>query len=358
MSSRIEKMLAKTQGIRAAKDIPEAEVVRSAAPKTAVGTMAAWRASQARIEELEKQLAAGKIEAMLPVAAIFPNPWQPRRVFDEAEIQKLAGSIAEIGLIQPVIVRCVGNTNTNVDSQKGVGNTNTTDANERSVGNANTTYQLVAGERRWRAHKLLGRQEIKAIVIEATDEEMASLALAENFDREDLTAYEIALAIRNTEAAFPNRKSLASALGINRSDLYDYLAYFSLPAFVVNDLEAEPGLLGRAAAKDIKVAIDKYGRKAEDALRHLWPRVKSGDLDQGKIASLIETSISRGSQAPIQRDIRKLFIGKEQAGSIMRDSGKLKIEIKASALTPEREAELRRFVEGMFRKEESQQPGT
>lgn len=361
MSSRIEKMLAKTQGIRAAKDIPEAEVFRSTAPKTAVGTMAAWQASQARIEELEKQLAEAGSEASIPVASISPNPWQPRRVFDEAEIQKLAGSIAEIGLIQPVIVRSVSNIDTTSGARESVTNGDTTSRARESVPNMDTSnfasasvhnmdtqYQLVAGERRWRAHRTLGKLDIKAVVVQVSDEEMAAIALAENFDREDLTAYEIALAIRNAESAFPNRKNLASALGINRTDLYRFLAFFQLPDFIIDDLDTHPDLLGRHAAEDVAGSIKKHGDRAIESLRHLWPRVKSGDLDQGKIVSLIESSIARGAQVPVQRDIRKLFVGKSQAGSITRDPGKLKIEIKAAALTPEKEAELRRFVEGMF----------
>lgn len=348
MSSRIEKMLAKTQGIRAAKDIPQAEVVRSATPKTAVGTMAAWQASQVRIEELEKQLAESGSEASILVANISPNPWQPRRVFDEAEIQKLAGSIAEIGLIQPVIVRSVSNTDTASDALESVPNMDTSNFVSANVHNMDTQYQLVAGERRWRAHRTLGKLDIKAVVVQVSDEEMAAIALAENFDREDLTAYEIALAIRNAESAFPNRKNLASALGINRTDLYRFLAFFQLPDFIINDLDTHPDLLGRHAAEDVAGSIKKHGDRAIESLRHLWPRVKSGDLDQGKIVPLIESSIARGAQVPVQRDIRKLFVGKSQAGSITRDPGKLKIEIKAAALTPEKEAELRRFVEGMF----------
>jgi len=277
-------------------------------------------AAEDRIKELESRVKDLETTS-IPIREITPNPWQPRRVFDEAEIQKLAGSIAEVGLIQPIVVRRVGSSN---------------------------TFQIVAGERRWRACQKTGKGDIKAVVIEATDEEMSALALAENFDREDLTAYEIALAIKDGEKAFPNRKSLASALGINRSDLYDYLAFFSLPQFVIDDLEAAPGLLGRSAAKEIKVFIEKHGDPAIKALQHLWPRVKSGDLDQGKIIVMIESAISRGNQTPVQRDIRKLFVGKEQAGSIVRDPGKLKIEIKSTALTPEKEADLRQFVERMF----------
>ena len=277
------------------------------------------KAAEKRAVELEARVK--DLESLaIPVAAIEPNPWQPRRLFDEAEILKLAGSIAEVGLIQPVIVR-------------------------RCVGTSNTRYQIVAGERRWRAHKALGKLDIKSVVIAATDGEMAALALAENFDREDLTAYEIALAIKNAEAAFPNRKSLALALGINRSDLYDFLAFFALPPFVLSDLDERPGTLGRTAAKELSVVIKRHGELAIEALQRVWPRLKSSDLDQGKIAATIEAAILRGGAPKTDRDIRKLFVGKEQAGSITRDASHLAIKIKVAALTPEKEVELRAFVE-------------
>jgi ParB family chromosome partitioning protein len=294
-------------------------------PRTAPGQLIAFRnemiayedkitALEARVKDLES--------TAIPVADISPNPWQPRRIFDDTEIQKLAGSIAEIGLIQPIVVR--------------------------SVGNPNTQFQLIAGERRFRAIKSLGRSDIKAIVIEASDEEMAALALAENFDREDLTAYEIALAIKNAEAAFPNRKSLAAALGINRSDLYSFLAFFALPEFILQDLEKNPALLGRDAAKDVKVVLERHGESAVSPLGTLWPRVKSGDLDQGKIAGLIEAAVTKGTKVTTERDIKKLFVSGQQAGSITRDSSNLTVKIRTVALTPEKEVELRAFVEKMF----------
>ena len=151
---------------------------------------------------------------MIAVDEIEPNPWQPRRVFKEDDIRKLADSIADVGLIQPIAVR--------------------------RVQNLDTGFELVAGERRLRAHRLLAAMEIKAVIIEVADEDMAAMALAENIDREDLSAYEIAIAIQNAEGAFPNRKELAKSLGMQRSDLYRYMAFFQLPQFIREDLDANP----------------------------------------------------------------------------------------------------------------------
>lgn len=345
MSSRIEKMLAKTQGVRAAKDIPEDEIVKSTVPKTAPGTLAAWQAAQVRIEELEAEAAAGGGAMEIPLDAISPNPWQPRRRFDPRQIESLAESIAEVDLIQPIVIRV----------KPGVRNSDTQasgDEPEASVRNSDTCYQLVAGERRLRAHKLLGKSYIKAIVVNVTDEDMAAMALAENIDREDLTDYEIAVAIRNAQDSFPTRKELATAIGKRRTEIYAYLAFFKLPQFAIDDLEENPTYLGRTAAEDIVKAITAHGSQAVDVLAKLWPRIKTMEVDQGKIAAMIETAISRKeapAPLPSNREIKKLFVGKEQAGSITRDAGSFTVKIKATVLDPVKEQAIREFVEGLFK---------
>lgn len=335
-----DKLKAKSAGLGAAVDEELAKgVTERNHPKTAVGQAGAFQIamsqSDKRIAELEARVKDLESTA-LPVGAIAPNPWQPRRVFDEAELQKLAGSIAEAGLIQPIIVRSVWNPDTPSRGLEG-------------VWIPDTRYQIVAGERRWRAHQVLGRADIKAIVIEASDDEMAALALAENFDREDLTAYEIALAIRNADAAFPTKKGLAAALGINRTDLYKYLAFFDLPEAMIADLEVTPALLGRDSAYDLAAVLKKHGEKAIDPLIKLWARYKAGGIDQGKLAASVEAALAHGKTTRTERDIKKLFIGKEQAGSITRDAGVLTIKLRTAALNEAQEAKIRTYIEEVLR---------
>ena len=337
-----DKLKAKSGGLGAAVDEELAKgVIERSHPRTAVGQAGAFQLvineSDKRIAELEARVKDLESTA-LPLDQISPNPWQPRRVFDEAELQKLAGSIAEAGLIQPIILRSVWNPDTSPDPSK-------------SVWIPDTRYQIVAGERRWRAHQVLGRTDIKAIVITASDDEMAALALAENFDREDLTAYEIALAIRNAETAFPTKKRLAATLGINRTDLYKYLAFFDLPAAIIADLEATPGLLGRDSASDIAAVIKKHETQRDavnGAVIGIWARYKAGGIDQGKLAAAVETVMSHGKTARTERDIKKLFIGKEQAGSITRDASALTIKIRNVAISSEKESRLRHFVQQLL----------
>lgn len=170
------------------------------------------------------------VETEIPLDAIVPNPWQPRRQFNESKLSELARSIDEVGLLQAVTVRRIGE-----------------------------SFQLVAGERRLRAHKLINKETIRAVVIDCSDQDMAALALMENVTRDDLSDYEIAIAIRRAEAEFPNRTRLAEAMGISRSDLYRFLAFDALPDFVKRDLDLTPSVLGASSAQDVANALKKSG---------------------------------------------------------------------------------------------------
>lgn len=294
--------------------------VSQAAPLQLMALRTEMNTYEDKISALEAKVRDLESTAIL-VANISPNPWQPRKEFNEEDIRSLADSISEVGLIQPVIVRSVGIPN---------------------------TFQLVTGERRWRAHQLLSLTEIKAVVVAVSDQEMAMMALAENIARKDLTAYEISKGVRAVQQQFKTAKRLAESVGINRTELYKYLAFADLPDFVIADLEVSPGILGRDAAMDIMSAVKKHGQPATDAIEKLWPQVKSGNLNQTKLAPTIEASILRGTTIRTDRDIKKLFIGKEQAGSITRDAAALTIKIRTAALSNDKEARLRTFVQQLL----------
>lgn len=322
--SRRDELMKKNQNIRSTAEISESEVLdakQNHGPRSGQGSFAQRQRLEDRIRELEARVVESEGRT-IPIESITPNPWQPRRIFDNEELQKLAMSIGEIGLVQPIIVR--------------------------SVSNRDTGFEIIAGERRYRAHQILGRDVIKAIVLDVADADMAAFALAENIDRADLTAYEIAVAIRNAEKMFPSKTSLASSLGLNRTAVYKYLAFFKLPSFIIDDLEVSPGLLGRDSADSIASVLGSGGNQALSSLQAIWPRVKSGDLDQGKIVSTIEVAIKNRVEVRTGRDIKKLFVGSKQAGTITRDDAALTVKIRAAALTPEKEVELRSVVERMF----------
>lgn len=106
---------------------------------------------------------------LLPIYKVEPNPTQPRQDFDEEELQNLADSIAAHGVVQPLTVRQM----------------------------PNGYYQIIAGERRWRASRLAGLSEIPAVIIEADDKKATELALIENLQRQDLNAVEEAMGYRS-----------------------------------------------------------------------------------------------------------------------------------------------------------------
>jgi len=132
---------------------------------------------------------------------IQPNPFQPRRVFAEAELGELAASIAEHGVLQPVVVRA---------TPEG--------------------YELIAGERRFRACQILGRDVLPAVVRTATDEQMLELALIENLQREDLNPIETAFAYRAMITRLGiTQEQAAQRLGKSRSAVANMLRLLDLP---------------------------------------------------------------------------------------------------------------------------------
>ncbi|MET3632729.1 ParB/RepB/Spo0J family partition protein [Burkholderia sp. 572] len=318
MSSLRERMMSKTADLRPAKDIPlEQQPDKPASPRTAPGMAAALATVQKRVLELEK----GSGSSELPIAEIVPNPWQPRRVFNEAKLTELAESIREAGLIQPIVVR-----------------------------RAASGYQIVAGERRWRAHKMIGKDTIKVVIVDLSDEDMAMLALVENVVRDGLTDYEVSRSIRETEKEFPNRKRMAEALGISRSELYRYLAFADLPGFVVKDLDIQPRLLGANAAEQVVSVLRNREGRAFEITQELWSQVVAGDLDQTKLAKTIKHAIESDGKAGAMsdRNIEKIFAGKNQAGSITKDAGGFTVKIKAGMLTAEKEEQIRALIAQLF----------
>lgn len=143
----------------------------------------------------------------LPLVKIEPNPGQPRTVFDEDELQALADSIAIHGVIQPLTVR-------KLDSG---------------------FYQIIAGERRWRAARMAGLQEVPAVVIEADDKTAMELALIENLQRQDLNPVEEALGYRSLlEDYSMTQEQAATRVGKSRPAVANALRLLALPQSILD----------------------------------------------------------------------------------------------------------------------------
>ena len=211
----------------------------------------------------------------IPLEQIEANPNQPRREFDEEALQELANSINEIGIIQPITLRQV----------------------------AEDKFQIIAGERRWRASQLAGLQAIPAYIRTIKDESIMELALVENIQREDLNAIEIALAYEHLlSAEGMTQERVSERVGKSRTAITNYLRLLKLPAQVQMALQKKEIDMGHARALlaidspslQIKLfrEIQKHGysvRKVEE----LAQKLKNGeDIQSGKKIIVTKTPMS------------------------------------------------------------------
>ena len=158
---------------------------------------------------------------------IHPNPDQPRRDFDEEALEELAASIRELGIIQPLSLRKIDRDN----------------------------YQIIAGERRYRAAKLAGLESVPAYIRTANDAELTEMALIENIQREDLNAIEIALTFRKLIDQYNlTQEKLSERIGKKRATIANFLRLLKLPAEVQLGLRDKCVDMGHARAL---LTIDK-----------------------------------------------------------------------------------------------------
>ena len=217
----------------------------------------------------------------IPLEQIEANPNQPRREFDEDALRELANSINEIGIIQPITLRQV----------------------------AENKFQIIAGERRWRASQLAGLQAIPAYIRTIKDESIMEPALVENIQREDLNAIEIALAYEHLlSAEGMTQERVSERVGKSRTAITNYLRLLKLPAQVQMALQKKEIDMGHARALlaidspslQIKLfrEIQKHGysvRKVEE----LAQKLKNGeDIQSGK--KTIAT------KAPMSEEVNKI----------------------------------------------------
>ena len=155
----------------------------------------------------------------LAVDLIDPNPDQPRRVFDVDRLDTLARSISRSGLLQPVVVRRAGQ-----------------------------RYELIVGERRWRAARRAGLTEIPAVVADVAPEERLELAIVENVQRQDLNPIELATAYRALAERGATQAEIGQRVGCDRSSVANHLRLLELPIDIQEDVEAGRISMGHAKA--------------------------------------------------------------------------------------------------------------
>lgn len=225
----------------------------------------------------------------LPIELIQPNRFQPRKNFGEKELSELGESIRENGLIQPVSVRKLGN-----------------------------GYELIAGERRLRACKLIGKKTVEAIVYDIDDKDCAVWALIENLRRSDLGVFDEAEGMEKIIALWgAGNEEAAKKLGIAPSTLSNKLRILRLPE-EAKRLITEGGLTERHARELLRIKDDEEKMKA---LRHIIVKNLNVSETEKYINSLCEKKKNKKSTKYFVKDV-KLFINTfEHAVSVMNDSG-------------------------------------
>ena len=209
----------------------------------------------ALLGEITTEAAPGAVST-LPLQKIEPNPDQPRRRFDPEELQTLADSIAAHGVIQPLAVR---------ETPSGY-------------------YQIIAGERRWRAARMAGLQEIPAVVLEADDRTVMELALIENLQRADLNPIEEAQGYRSLmEEYHLTQEQAAEAVGKSRPAVANAMRLLALPQAILEMVESGKLSAGHARAI-LQIKNEREQLQAAQKIAALDLSVRQAELMCKRIA--------------------------------------------------------------------------
>src|SRR5215510_6618905 len=231
----------------------------------------------------------------LPIESIIANPQQPRKTFDYKSLRDLSDSLKRTGVLQPVVVRRYGQ-----------------------------QYQIVVGERRWRAAQMAGLTHIPAIVREATEAQSLELALVENLLREDLNPMEEAEAFQRLLTDFAwTQEELGERVGKDRSSIANFLRLLKLPELIQADLRTGRLTMGHARALLSLTSPDDQLKLREQILAHSWSVRTTEESVQTKRRPLPRRLGRRSADLTALEDslrqtlaTRVRVIGNERAGRI------------------------------------------
>lgn len=218
----------------------------------------------------------------IAISQIEANPNQPRREFDPEALQELANSIKELGIITPITLR-------QVDTNR---------------------FQIIAGERRWRASQMAGLKSMPAYIRTINDENMMEMALVENIQREDLNAVEIALAYQHLlDSTGMTQEKVSERVGKSRTAVTNYLRLLKLPAQVQMSLQNKTIDMGHARAllsldsPAMQIKLFKEIEKNGYSVRKVEELVKK--LSNGEDATVGLKKANAKSQMPKEFDVLK-----------------------------------------------------
>ena len=225
----------------------------------------------------------------IPISQITPNPDQPRQNFDEVALEELATSIRELGIIQPLTLRSMGD----------------------------NSYQIISGERRYRAALLAGLDSVPAYIRTANDSEVTEMALIENIQREDLDAIEIALTFRKLIDQYNlTQERLSERIGKKRATIANFLRLLKLPAEVQLGLRDHTVDMGHARAMlsldDPKLQLKLYNETIKKGLsvRQVEQRAKQmqqAALDEQLSQKGGKKSLNVKGFGPLQEHLSSAF---------------------------------------------------
>ena len=216
----------------------------------------------------------------IAINLIESNPNQPRREFDEAALKELAASIREIGIITPITLRQT----------------------------ADGKYQIIAGERRWRASQMAGLKSIPAYIRTAEEDNVMEMALVENIQREDLNAIEIALAYQHlSESTGMTQERISERVGKSRTSITNYLRLLKLPAQIQMALKNKEMDMGHARAllaldsPSAQLKLFKEVQRNGYSVRKVEEMVQM--LKNGENLQAVKRTVAPSSQLPLEYSI-------------------------------------------------------
>lgn len=238
-----------------------------------------------------QEMVNGNQVEKIKVRSIKPNPFQPRKEFSDEALEELATSIKEHGVLQPIIVR-----------KKGV------------------SYEIVVGERRFRASKLALQNEIPAVVRDLTDQQMMEYALLENLQREDLNAIEEAEAYQNLmEHLSLTQEQLAQRLGKSRPYIANHIRLLSLPkeiqAYVVE------GQLSTGHARAL------LALKNKKVMQQVAEKIIAEGLNVRQLEALVQQMMHSEGSKETKKELKKDLFIEEHEGHL-RDYFGTSVQIK------------------------------
>ena len=218
----------------------------------------------------------------IPIDAIEVNPFQPRKDFDETALQELADSIKELGVIQAISVKDMGN----------------------------GKYQLISGERRLRASKMAGLKKIPAYIrTDVTDQSMLEMALVENIQREDLNAIEVAQTYQQLiDECKMTQEQLSTRVGKSRSAIANFLRLLNLPPKIQTGIRDEKISMGHARAL--------LGAKDEETMLMIYDQILKYDFSVRKVEEIIKEY----SGAKVEKKEKKKVLATNEDYALLQKS--------------------------------------